>query len=129
MAFKMLHTCYRVKNLQESIAFYKEALDFEIVKERDFPDAKFTLVYLSNSLTTDEYELELTYNYDQTEPYTIGTGYGHIAVESDDLEATHARHLAAGFDVGPLKSLANNAASYYFITDPDGYRIEIIQAK
>lgn len=129
MAFKMLHTCYRVKNLQQSIAFYREALDFEIVKERDFPESKFTLVYLSNSLTTDTYELELTYNYDQTEPYTIGTGYGHIAVETADLDATHARHLAAGFEVGPLKSLSNNAASYYFITDPDGYKIEIIQAK
>lgn len=129
MSFRMLHTCYRVKNLEKSIEFYKSALNFQIVKERDFPESQFKLVYLSNSLTDDRYELELTYNYDQTEPYDLGNGYGHIAVEADDLQRTHAAHKEAGYEVTDLKSLSNNAATYYFITDPDGYRIEVIQAK
>ena len=84
MANKMAHTCVRVQDLDASLTFYQEALGFEISRRRDFPDAKFTLVYLT--LPGDDYELELTYNYDHG-PYDLGDGYGHIAISVDDLEA------------------------------------------
>ena len=91
---------------------------------RDFPDSKFTLVYLT--LPGDEYELELTYNYDHA-AYDLGDGYGHIAISSDDLEKLHEEHKNKGFNVTDLKGLPGTDPSYYFITDPDGYKIEVIR--
>ena len=85
---KFLHTCVRVKDLEASLKFYKEALGFKEARRNDFPEYKFTLVYLQLEDDPD-YELELTYNYDH-EAYDLGDGYGHI-------------------------------------TDPDGYKIEVIR--
>src|SRR5699024_1945469 len=99
---KMAHTCVRVKNLDASIDFYTKAFGFEESSRKDFSEAKFTLVYLA--LPIDDYELELTYNYDHP-AYDLGDGYGHIAIASDDLESLHDEHAAAGFDVTDLKGL------------------------
>ena len=82
----MAHTCYRVADLKESVKFYIEAFDFEVSRERDFPEYKFTLVYLT--LPGSNYELELTYNYDHG-AYELGDGYGHIAISVEDLEALY----------------------------------------
>ena len=123
---KMLHTCVRVKNLEESLTFYQEAFDFKVSRERDFKEYKFTLVYLT--LPGSDYELELTYNYDHG-AYDLGDGYGHIAISSADLEGLHAEHVAKGYDVTELKGLPGNPANYYFVKDPDGYKIEIIREK
>jgi len=123
---KMAHTCYRVKDLQASLAFYKEAFGFEESRVRDFPDNKFTLAYLT--LPGETYELELTYNYGH-EGYDLGNGYGHIAIATEDLEGLHAKQKAAGFDVTDLKALPGVPPSYYFITDPDGYKVEVIREK
>ena len=125
MAKKMLHTCVRVKDLEKSMEFYTTVLGFKEAKRLDFPELKFTLVYLA--LDGDDYELELTYNYDQEEAYTIGNGYGHIAIGVDDLGATQKEYKASGYEVTDLKSLPDNAANFFFITDPDGYKIEVIQ--
>lgn len=121
---KMAHTCVRVKGLEASVKFYQEAFGFEESRRRDFPDSKFTLVYLT--LPGDEYELELTYNYDHA-AYDLGDGYGHIAISSDDLEKLHEEHKNKGFNVTDLKGLPGTDPSYYFITDPDGYKIEVIR--
>lgn len=121
---KMAHTCIRVKDLEASLEFYQKAFGFEETRRRDFPESKFTLVYLS--LPGDPYELELTYNYDHP-GYDLGNGYGHIAISSDDLEAQHNAHKADGYNVTDLKGLPGTAPSYYFITDPDGYKIEVIR--
>ncbi|WP_460321788.1 lactoylglutathione lyase [Alkalibacterium psychrotolerans] len=121
----MLHTCVRVKDLDKSLTFYKDILGLEEVRRLDYPDYKFTLVYLA--LPGDEVELELTYNYDQEEPYELGNGYGHIAIGVENLENTHEEYSQAGHDVTDLKGLSDGAASYFFIKDPDGYKIEIIQ--
>lgn len=121
---KMAHTCVRVKDLEASVNFYQEAFGFEESRRRDFPDSKFTLVYLT--LPGDEYELELTYNYDRA-AYDLGDGYGHIAISSDDLEKLHEEHKNKGFNVTDLKGLPGTDPSYYFITDPDGYKIEVIR--
>ncbi|AXQ79098.1 lactoylglutathione lyase [Streptococcus chenjunshii] len=122
---KFLHTCIRVKDLEKSLAFYQEALGFKEARRSDFPDAKFTLVYLA--LPDDpDYELELTYNYGH-DAYNLGDGYGHIAVGVDDLEASHAAHKKAGYTVTDLSGLPGKPKMYYFITDPDGYKIEVIR--
>ncbi|MER2226100.1 MAG: VOC family protein [Carnobacterium sp.] len=125
MAKKMLHTCVRVMDLEKSMDFYTTVLGFKEAKRLDFPELKFTLVYLA--LDGDDYELELTYNYDQEEAYTLGNGYGHIAIGVDDLAATQKEYKASGYEVTDLKALPDNAANFFFITDPDGYKIEVIQ--
>ncbi len=126
MASKMLHTCLRVENLEKSIAFYQDAFGFKELRRKDFPDYAFTIVYLG--LDGDDYELELTYNYDHP-GYDLGDGYGHIAISTDDLEKLHEQHKAAGFDVTDLKGLPGTSPSYYFVKDPDGYKIEVIREK
>lgn len=123
---KMAHTCVRVKDLEASLNFYQEAFDFVETRRRDFPENKFTLVYLS--LPGDDYELELTYNYDHP-GYDLGDGYGHIAIAVSDLEALYEKHQGAGFTVTDLKGLPGTSPSYYFIVDPDGYKIEVIREK
>ena len=124
---KFLHTCIRVKDLDASLKFYQEALGFKEVRLNDFPEYKFTLLYLQLEDDPD-YELELTYNYDY-EPYDLGNGYGHIAVGVDDLETTHQAHQKAGYTVTDLSGLPGKPKMYYFITDPDGYKIEVIRLK
>lgn len=126
MANKMLHTCVRVKDLEASVKFYEEAFGFKETRRRDFPEHKFTLVYMA--FEGDDYELELTYNYGH-EGYEIGNGYGHIAISSDDLEGDHARHEAAGYTVSKISGLPGNPGNYYFVTDLDGYKIEVIRRK
>lgn len=123
---KMAHTCIRVKELETSLEFYQKAFGFEESRRRDFPENKFTLVYLT--LPGDDYEFELTYNYDH-EAYDLGSGYGHIAISTDDIEALHSKHKAAEFDITEMKGLPGTPPSYYFITDPDGYKVEVIRTK
>lgn len=120
---KALHTCIRVKNLEESLAFYTTAFPFKETRRRDFPDSKFTLVYLA--LEGEDYELELTYNYGH-EAYDLGNGYGHIAIGSEDFQADYDKHVQEGYPVTDIKGLTDKSARYYFIQDPDGYKIEVI---
>lgn len=122
--YSFVHSCIRVMDLEKSIKFYKEALNLKESRRKDFPEADFTLVYLADQ--NENFELELTYNYDRKKPYTIGDGYSHLAVVVDNLEKSYQRHKEAGYQVGDLKSLSENSSGYYFITDPDGYRTEII---
>lgn len=121
---KFLHTCYRVKNLEASVKFYEEAFGFKEVRRKDLPEHEFTLSYLI--IPGSVHELELTYNYNY-EGYDLGNGYGHIAVSTPDLETLHQTHKAAGYEVTDLKGLPNTLPNYYFIVDPDGYKIEVIR--
>ena len=123
---KMAHTCVRVKDLEASIEFYEKGFGFEVSRRREFPEHKFTLVYMI--LPGDDYELELTYNYDH-EAYDLGNGFGHIAIATDDLEGLHAKHSELGLNVTPLKNLPGVPPSYYFVIDPDGYKVEIVRFK
>jgi len=122
---KMTHTSYRVKDLDASLEFYKKAFNFSESRRREFPEHKFTLVYMT--LPGDHYELELTYNYDHA-AYNLGDGYGHIAIATDNLEELHDKQKAAGFKVTDLYGLPGTPPSYYFISDPDGYDIEVIRS-
>lgn len=126
MEYKMLHTCIRVMDLEKSLKFYKEALGFVETQRKDFPENEFTLVYLSDK--SGKYELELTYNYDQEEPYEIGNGFSHIAVSVENLEESQKIHKNMGYKVTELKGLPGSPPKYYFVTDPDGYDVEIIRA-
>lgn len=125
MATKMLHTCIRVMDLEKSLKFYRDALGLVETRRKDFPEHKFTLVYLSDKM--DGYEIELTYNYDTETPYEIGNGFSHTAVGVEDLEAEREKHIALGYEVTPLKGLPGEAPKYYFVTDPDGYKVEVIR--
>lgn len=121
---KMLHTCIRVKDLDASIAFYTQAFPLKEVRRKDFPDHKFTLVFLATE--GEDFEIELTYNYDH-EAYDLGDGYGHLAVGVEDLESSHQAHKDAGYPVTDLKGLPGSEPHYYFVQDPDGYKVEVIR--
>lgn len=125
MAVKMLHTCIRVMNLEKSLTFYRDALGLVETRRKEFPEYKFDLVYLSDK--QGGYEVELTYNYDPAEPYVIGNGFSHIAIGVDDLEGLREKHIKMGYEVTPLKGLPGEPPKYYFVTDPDGYRVEVLR--
>ena len=125
MAVKMLHTCIRVMDLEKSLNFYKDALGLIETSRKDFPEHKFTLVYLSNEI--GGYEIELTYNYDPEKPYEIGNGFSHTALGVDDVEALRQKHIDMGYKVTDLKGLPGQKPRYYFVTDPDGYMVEVIR--
>lgn len=127
MKYNMLHTCLRVMDLQKSLEFYEKAIGLKQTSYRDFPDYKFTLVFLSDD--SGKYALELTYNYDQDPAYTIGNGFSHIAVGVDDLEASRAFHQELGYEVTDFKGLSGGIPNYYFVKDPDGYLVEVIRNK
>ncbi|MFV0518969.1 MAG: VOC family protein [Lachnospirales bacterium] len=127
MKFKILHTCIRVFDLEKSLEFYQKALGLKESRRLDNPEKKFTLVYLIDDETT--HEIELTFNYDQPEPYVIGTGYSHIALEVEDLEKSHEYHTSLGYTCTNIYSVTDKPANIYFVTDPDGYKVEIIRKK
>lgn len=125
MDYQMIHSCIRVFNLEASETFYIQAFGFEISRRKDFPDHGFTLSYLRAPGAA--FELELTYNYHQSEPYQLGNGYSHLAVGVADLEASHQRHAEQGFNPRPLKGLAGGPPRFYFLVDPDGYLVEVVR--
>ncbi|EFR30853.1 lactoylglutathione lyase [Eremococcus coleocola] len=126
MAQTLLHACIRVHDLEASKKFYMDLFDFEISREKDYPEDKFTLVYLV--VPGSPFEIELTYNYD-ADPYEIGNGFSHLALGVDDLEAVYEKAKASEYKTTELKSLSGSSNSYFFITDPDGYRLEVMANK
>lgn len=123
---KFLHTMVRVKDLDKSFKFYTEELGFRESRRKEFPEKKFDLVYLVLP-DSPEFELELTYNYDQEEGYDLGTGYGHIAISHPDIKTLRESFIERGYEVTEIRGLSPDSNKYFFVTDPDGYRIEIIQ--
>lgn len=124
---KLLHTCLRVMNLEESLKFYDEALGLKETRRKDFPKHEFTLVFLSDE--EKNYEIELTYNYNPEKPYVIGNGFSHLAFGVDDLEGSRDKHIEQGYIVSDLMGLPGNPPGYYFVTDKQGYEYEIIRNK
>ncbi|MBY0361057.1 MAG: VOC family protein [Phreatobacter sp.] len=123
---KMIHTMIRVLDEAQSLAFYRTAFGLELAERLDFET--FTLVYLANRETG--FELELTINKGRSEPYQRGDGYGHLAVSVDDVDGEHARLTAAGLAPRKLVDFAPGGqvlARFFFITDPDGHEIEVLQ--
>ena len=126
MNYKILHTCFRVMDLEKSLKFYTEALGLKETRRKDFPEDEFTLVFLSDE--TGSVEIELTYNYNPEKPYEIGNGFSHMAFSVKDLEGSRERHEEMGYKVTKLMGLPGEKPRYYFVTDPDGYDVEIIRA-
>lgn len=123
---KAIHSMIRVLDEARAVAFYEKAFGLKIADRLDFPD--FTLLYLANAETP--FELELTVNKGRTEPYQLGDGYGHIAFSVSDLDAEHARIEGAGLNPGKIVAFSPGGqviARFFFMTDPDGYRIEVLQ--
>lgn len=123
---KIIHTMIRVQELERSLRFYADALHLSVSHRLDFPD--FSLVYLRNE--QNDFEIELTWNKGRDTPYSHGDGYGHVAVAVEDLDAEHARMTAAGIQPAPIKEFRRNEellARFFFIRDPDGYKIEVLQ--
>lgn len=123
---KFIHSMIRVLDEERSVAFYQRAFGLTVADRLDFD--QFTLIYLSNDESGTE--LELTVNKGRVIPYDLGDGYGHVAFSVDDLEATHARLQAAGLAPRKLVDFAPGGqviARFFFIADPDGYQIEVLQ--
>ena len=116
----------RVLDEARSVAFYEQAFGLHVADRLGFDS--FTLVYLRNA--ESDFELELTINIGRTEPYNIGDGYGHLAVSVPDLEAEHGRLTAAGLAPRKIVNFApagSVIAKFFFIADPDGYQIEVLE--
>ena len=123
---KIIHTMIRVSDLARSLNFYRDALELEIKDQYVFDG--FSLTYLANPET--DFELELTHNHDQSEPYTHGNGYGHLAVSVKDIAATHRHLTSLDIETSGIKVFYHqerHLATFFFITDPDGYKIEFLQ--
>lgn len=120
--FRFTHFNFNVLDLERSLKFYDEALGLRPVREKVASDGSFKLVYLGDGVT--DFELELTYLVDRTEPYDLGDEEFHLAMAVEDMAASHARHEAMG-----CIEFENPKMGIYFITDPDGYWIEIVPAK
>lgn len=125
---KAIHTMIRVLDTEQSTQFYEKAFGLKPVHVLDYPD--FKLTYLRND--ENDFEIELTENKGRQEPYDLGNAYGHLAVCVEQLEEEHSRMKSAGLVIGDLKTMKYNdeiAARFFFVTDPDGYKIEVLERK
>lgn len=123
---KAIHMMVRVLDEKRSVDFYRRAFGLTIADRFDFDG--FTLVYLRNPEA--DFEVELTINHGRTEPYPHGEAYGHIAFAVDDLDAEHARFEREGLKPNPIKEFFRDGAlmaRFFFVQDPDGYKIEMLQ--
>jgi lactoylglutathione lyase len=123
---KAIHAMIRVLDEARSLEFYDRAFGLKVADRLDFDS--FTLIYLSNPET--EFELELTVNKGRTDPYQLGDGYGHLAFSVPDVAAEHARLTEAGLSPRKLVDFSPAGkviARFFFIADPDGYQIEVLQ--
>jgi len=126
---RLLHTMLRVGNLERAISFYTEVLGMKLLRQKDYPDGKFTLAFIGYGDESDHTVIELTHNWD-TDKYDIGNGYGHIAIEVDDVykAADDIKQRGGKIirDAGPMNAGTTIIA---FVEDPDGYPIELIGKK
>ena len=122
-----LHVMIRVSDLDQSIAFYSDVLGMSLIRKKDYPSGRFTLAFLGYGPESEQTALELTYNWD-TDSYDIGSGYGHIAIGVADIYATCADIREKGGHItrepGPMK---HGTTVLAFATDPDGYKIELLE--
>jgi lactoylglutathione lyase len=123
---KAIHMMVRVLDEARSVDFYSKCFGLSVADRRDWPD--FSLTYMRNP--ENDFEVELTVNKGRTDAYDLGNGYGHIAFVVDDLEAEHARITQAGFQPKDIKQMTQDGqpfGTFFFIEDPDGYKIEVLQ--
>ena len=123
---RILHTMIRVKNLDASVDFYTRVMGMIEIKRTEYPGGKFTLCFVGYD--AEGPQIELTYNWEQKNNYTVGNGFGHIAIGADDIYTLCDKIREAGGQIvrepGPMKHGTTHIA---FVRDPDGYAIELIQ--
>ena len=123
---RLLHTMLRVGDMDKSIAFYTDVLGMTLLRRKDYPEGRFTLAFVGYGNEADSSVLELTHNWD-TASYDLGTGYGHIAIEVQDVYKACEQIKASGGKVvreaGPMM---HGSSILAFVEDPDGYRIELL---
>jgi lactoylglutathione lyase len=126
---QLLHTMLRVGDLQRSIDFYTQAMGMKLLRTTDRPEQKYSLAFVGYGSNPEHAEIELTYNYG-VDSYELGSAYGHIAIGMSDIYAACAAIKAQGGNItrepGPVKG-GNTVIA--FVTDPDGYKIELIERK
>ncbi|MFK5985885.1 MAG: lactoylglutathione lyase [Pseudomonadota bacterium] len=126
---RLLHTMLRVGDLQKSINFYTQVLGMELLRQKDYPDGKFTLAFLGYGNEAEHSALELTHNWD-SKHYEMGNAFGHLAIEVDDVYQAVDKIKAQDGDIiraaGPMNAGTTIIA---FVRDPDGYEIELIGVK
>lgn len=124
---RILHTMIRVDDLEASKRFYTEALGMKVLREKEYPEGKFTLCFVGYGDEASQAVLELTYNWGRSE-YTIGDAYGHVAIATRDIRGACDRVRALGYEVtrepGPMK---HGTTVIAFVEDPTGYKIELIE--
>ena len=125
---QLLHTMIRVFDLEKSIAFYTGQLGMKLLRRKDYPSGEFTLAFVGYGDEEANAVIELTHNWGQKEPYTIGSGFGHIAIGVPDIYGACERLAKEGVKIprppGPMK---HGGSVIAFVEDPDGYKIELIQ--
>ena len=126
---RFLHTMLRVKDLDESIAFYCDHFGMKLIRKSDYPEGKFTLAFVGYGDEKDHTVLEFTYNYGTAE-YDLGDAFGHVAIGVDDIYSTCDGLRAAGVNItrepGPMK---HGKTVIAFVEDPNGYKVELIQTR
>jgi lactoylglutathione lyase len=127
---QILHTMIRVKNLDRSLDFYTRLLGMSLLRKNDYPGGRFTLAFVGYGDEASTAVLELTHNWDQAEPYVLGSGFGHVAIGVPDIYGACQRLEREGVKIprppGPMK---HGTTVIAFVEDPDGYKIELIERK
>jgi lactoylglutathione lyase len=120
----------RVKDLDESIDFYTRHLGMQVLRRMDYPEGRFTLAFVGYGDEARNTVIELTHNWDQDDPYELGSGFGHLAIGVPDIYGTCERMQKEGVSIprppGPMK---HGTTVIAFIEDPDGYKVELIERK
>ena len=125
---RFLHTMIRVLDLDKSLDFYSRLLGMKVLRKRDYPTGKFTLAFVGYGDETDATVIELTHNWDQKEPYALGSAFGHLAIGVPDVYKSCEKLAAAGVKIPrPAGPMAHGGSVIAFIEDPDGYRIELVE--
>jgi len=126
---RLLHTMIRVGDLQRSIDFYTRVMGMQLLRQKDYPEGKFTLAFVGYGPESEQTVIELTHNW-ETSAYNLGDGFGHIAIEVEDVyqACEQAKSLGARVvrEAGPMNAGTTICA---FIEDPDGYQIELLGAR
>ena len=126
--FRFLHTMLRVKDLDASLNFYTGQLGMKLLRKRDYPTGKFTLAFVGYGEEAESTVIELTHNWEQAEPYALGSAFGHLAIGVPDVYKVCERLAAAGVKIPrPAGPMAHGGSVIAFIEDPDGYKIELVE--
>ena len=126
--FRFLHTMIRVLDLDKSLDFYTRLLGMKVLRKRDVPAGKYSLAFVGYGEERSSSVIELTYNWDQKEPYQLGSAFGHLAIGVKDIYAVCEKLKAEGVKIPrPPGPVQHGTTVIAFIEDPDGYKIELIQ--